>query len=171
MRILGIDPGTIRAGYGVIAVDGARLSYVAAGVIHAPERRPLEERLRVVHEGLAALFEAHGPAAVAIEEVYVGKHANAALALGHARGVALLAAAQRDVPIHPYAASVVKRTVVGRGSAEKTQVAAIVGAMLGIRELPGIDATDALALAITHARSMHMRALVLEAERPRRVRR
>lgn len=163
MRILGIDPGTIRAGYGVIGVDGARLHHVASGVIHAPEKRPLEERLRIVYEGLVEVFDTHGPAAVAIEEVYVGKHANAALALGHGRGVALLAAAQRDIPIEPYPASVVKRTVVGRGAADKMQVAALVGAMLGLRELPGIDATDALALAITHARTMHMRALVLQA--------
>ncbi len=153
----------------MIEADGTRLRFVTAGVVHAPEKRPLEERLRIVYEGLDAVFEAHGPGAVAVEEVYVGKHANAALALGHGRGVALLAAAQREVPVHAYAASVVKRSVVGRGSAEKTQVAAIVAGMLGLREMPGIDATDALALAITHALTLRMRELLLDVKpRPRR---
>jgi crossover junction endodeoxyribonuclease RuvC len=161
VRVIGIDPGTIRTGWGIIEADGTRLRYVGAGTIHAPERNPLEARLRILFEGLVEVFAAHAPSAVAVEEVYVGKHVSAALALGHARGIALLAASQRDIVVHSYAASVVKRAVVGRGAAEKSQVAALVGALLGLRELPGIDATDALAIAITHAQTLRLRELDL----------
>lgn len=161
VRVLGIDPGTIRAGWGVVEAEGTRLRYVGAGTIHAAEKKPLEERLRIIFEGLETVFEAHAPTAVAVEEVYVGKYANAALALGHARGVALLAAARRDIAVHPYPATIVKRAVVGRGAADKAQVGALVAAMLGLREVPGVDATDALAIAITHIQTLRMRELAL----------
>jgi crossover junction endodeoxyribonuclease RuvC len=161
VRVIGIDPGTIRTGWGIVEAEGSRLKYVGAGTIHAPDKHPLEARLRILFEGLVEVFAAHSPSAVAVEEVYVGKHVSAALALGHARGIALLAASQRDVVVHSYAASVVKRAVVGRGGADKVQVAQLVGAVLGLRELPGIDATDALAIAITHAQTLRLRELDL----------
>lgn len=168
VRVVGIDPGTIRTGWGVVEVDGARVRYVGAGTIHAPEKQPLESRLKIVFAGLTDVLAEHAPASAAVEEVYVGKHVNAALALGHARGIALLAVAQRDIEVHSYAASIVKRAVVGRGAADKQQVAALVGAMLGLRELPGIDATDALAIAITHAQTLRLRELQLLTKTPKR---
>jgi len=159
MKVLGVDPGTIRAGWGVVDATTAKPVFVGAGVIHAAEKKPLAERLVIIHDGIVEVLDAHRPDVVAIEEVYVGKHANAALALGHARGVLLFAATKRGLPIFEYAAPVVKRALVGRGAADKTQVARIVAALLGLRELPGIDATDALGLAITHAATIRMRAL------------
>lgn len=169
-RVLGIDPGTHRAGYGIVEADGARVICIAAGVIKTKEKAPLEARLHTVHAALATLIATHAPTSVAVEEVYVGEHASAALALGHARGVALLAAAQAGLVVTPYPASVVKRTVVGKGSASKDQVALILRAILGLREMPGVDATDALAIALTHLRAVPLRALpqaVARARRPR----
>lgn len=159
MKVLGVDPGTIRAGWGIVDARTAKLGFVGAGTIHAPEKKPLEERLVIVFDALNEVLEAHQPDVLAIEEVYVGKHANAALALGHARGVILLAAVKRGLPVFHYAAPVVKRALVGKGAADKSQVARIVGAMLGLREIPGEDATDALALAITHAATIRLRAI------------
>src|SRR5688572_3312937 len=144
MRILGIDPGTLRTGWGVIEVAGVRLAGVEAGVIRAGDGDPLEQRLCVIHEGLAEVIERLAPVAVAVEDIFFAKHANAALKLGHARGVALLAAAQADLAVHAYPPAVVKRSLVGRGAADKQQVARIIGALLGWRDLP-LDATDALA--------------------------
>lgn len=167
-RVLGIDPGTHRTGYGIVEPDGPRVRCVATGVITAKEKAPLELRLEVMHRGLAALIVEHEPTAVAVEEVYVGEHASAALALGHARGVALLAAAQASLAITPYPASVVKRTIAGRGSASKDQVAMLVRAILGLRELPGVDATDALAIALTHLRAAPMQAALRAPAPPRR---
>ena len=159
MIVLGFDPGTIRAGWGVVDANTAKPVFVGAGTIHAPEKKPLEERLVLIYDGLVEVMEAHRPAVMALEEVYVGKHANAALALGHARGVAMLAATQRGMPIFHYAAPLVKRAIVGRGAADKEQVGRVVAAMLGMREIPGPDATDALGLAITHAATIRLRAL------------
>ena len=149
MRVLGVDPGTIRTGWGVVERQGGRLIAIDAGVIRCRDADPLEVRLRRIHEGLAEVALRCLPTVVAVEDIFFAKHANAALKLGHARGVALLAAAQRDLEVHAYPPAVVKRSLVGRGAAEKEQVARLVAALLGIRDLP-LDATDALAVAITH---------------------
>lgn len=154
MRVLGIDPGTVRTGWGVVERVGGRTVGIGAGVIRASKDAPLEERLAIVYDGLVAIIEAHAPAVVAVEDIYHGKFANAALKLGHVRGVALLAAAKAGLVVEALPASVVKRSVAGRGSADKAQVARIVGAILGWRELPAIDATDALAVAITRANAL-----------------
>ncbi len=167
-RVLGIDPGTHRTGYGIVEADGPRVVCVATGVIRAVDKAPLETRLATIHAGLVALIAQYAPTCVAVEEVYVGEHASAALALGHARGVALLAAAQAALVVTPYPASVVKRTVVGKGSASKEQVALLVRAILGLREMPGIDATDALAIALTHLRAVPTLALMEASARPPR---
>lgn len=159
MKVLGVDPGTIRAGWGIVDASRARPTFVGTGTISAPEKRELGERLALIYDGLVEVLEAHRPDVLAIEEVYVGKHANAALALGHARGVVMLAATKFGMPIYPYAAPLVKKAIVGRGAADKTQVGRIVSAMLGLREVPGPDATDALALAITHAATLRLREL------------
>jgi crossover junction endodeoxyribonuclease RuvC len=150
VRVLGIDPGSVRTGWGVVERKGQSARGIAAGVIRVPERAALAERLELIHRGIALVLAEHKPDAVAIEDIFFARYAQAALMLGHARGVALLAAAQAGLSVSAYPPAVVKRAIVGSGKAEKTQVAALVGALLGLRELPGIDATDALAIAITH---------------------
>lgn len=153
-RVLGIDPGTLKTGWGVIETKGPRATLIAAGVIRAPKGKALELRLKVIHAGLAEVIAEYAPVSVAVEEVFFAKHPNAALKLGHARGVALLAAASADLPVEAYPPAVVKKTVTGRGAAKKDQVASLVGALLGIRTLPAEDACDALAIAITHMQAL-----------------
>lgn len=148
--MLGLDPGSIRTGWGVIERNGQTARGIAAGVIRVSQKAPLAERLSAVHRGVVEVLALHQPDAVAIEDIFFAKYAQAALMLGHARGVAVLAAAQAGLSVATYPPSVVKRAVVGSGRAEKQQVALLVGALLGLRELPGEDATDALAIAITH---------------------
>jgi len=151
LRVLGVDPGTRVTGWGVVEADGPRLRGVAAGIIRAPERLPLAERLRIVHDGLEAVIAEQSPEVLAVEDLHA-RHARAALALGHARGVILLAAAQASLEVVPYPPALARRAVVGRGSADKEQVARLVGALRGLRKLAAQDATDALAVAIAHAR-------------------
>lgn len=158
-RVLGVDPGTLRTGWGVVEDVSGKLRLVAAGIVTPTASAPLEERLLAIHRGLAAVIAEHAPASVAVEDVFFAKHPNAALKLGHARGIALLAAAEAGLAVTPYAPSLVKRSVVGRGQADKTQVARLVAVVLGMRELPGVDATDALAVAITHAQAARVRGL------------
>ncbi len=150
MRVLGIDPGSRRTGWGVVQLEGTRLRHIAAGTIKVPQKLALSERLLRIHLGLAEVIRAHAPEAVAVEEIFFAKYANAALTLGHARGVALLVAAQSEIAVHEYPPAIVKRTVVGRGAADKVQVGRLVTALLGLREPPQEDAADALAVAITH---------------------
>lgn len=166
MRVLGIDPGTLRTGWGIVEREGRRLVGRDAGVLRASERLPLEERLRIVHDGLVALIAREKPTAMAVEEIFFAKHPTAALKLGHVRGVVLLVAAQAGLPVAAYPPAVVKKTVGGGGQAPKAQVAQMVGAILGWRELPAIDATDALAVAITHAQAI--RTTVALPRAPRR---
>ncbi len=149
-RVLGIDPGSIRTGWGVVERHGTRARGIAAGVIRVPERAPLAQRLEAMHRGLAEVLAAHRPDAVAVEDIFFARYAQAALMLGHARGVALLAVAQAGLSVAAYPPAVVKRAIVGSGRAEKPQVARLVAAVLGLKELPGVDATDALAVALTH---------------------
>jgi crossover junction endodeoxyribonuclease RuvC len=126
---------------------------IAAGVIHAKEGAPLEARLHVIHAQLCEIITAHKPTCMAVEDVF-SKHVKSALVLGQARGVVLLAGAQAELVVTAYPPALVKRSIAGSGQAPKEQLARIVGAMLGLRELPGIDATDALAIAITHANAL-----------------
>jgi crossover junction endodeoxyribonuclease RuvC len=157
MRVLGIDPGSRRTGWGVVQLEGTRLRQVAAGTITAPERLALADRLRKIHEELRHVIEAHTPEAMAVEEIFFAKYPNAALKLGHARGVALLAAAQFEIAVHEYPPAIVKRTVVGRGAADKVQVGRLVSALLGLQTPPEEDAADALAVAITHIQASRSR--------------
>ena len=149
MRVLGVDPGTVRTGWGVVERHGSKLVGIAAGVIKAGEDGPLPERLLAIHTGLAEVIARYEPEAVAVEDIFFAKHPNAALKLGHARGVALLAAAQSDLAVHAYPPATVKRALVGRGAADKEQIARLVGTLLGMRDRPP-DASDALAVAIIH---------------------
>lgn len=151
--ILGIDPGTRVAGFGVIAADGDDLTYVDHGVIQLKENWALSERLRVLHFELNAIFEKYRAKTAVIERIFFGKNADSAFKLGHARGVCLLAAALNGVLVEEYAARFVKKCVTGSGNADKGQVQTMVFTHLRIQPMKSaFDATDALSLAVTHAR-------------------
>lgn len=151
--ILGIDPGTRVAGYGVIAVDGDELTYVDHGTIQLKEKWTLSERLRVLHLELNTIFNKHQAKTAVIERIFFGKNADSAFKLGHARGVCLLAAALNGVLVQEYAARFVKKCITGSGSADKSQVQTMVFTHLRIQPMKlAFDATDALSLAVTHAR-------------------
>jgi crossover junction endodeoxyribonuclease RuvC len=159
MRVLGIDPGSRRTGWGVVQLEGTRLREVGAGTITVAAKLPLATRLHLIHDGLEQVIHDHRPEAVAVEEIFFAKYPNAALKLGHARGVTLLVAAQSELEVHEYPPAVVKRTVVGRGAADKTQVARLIAALLGLETTPDEDAADALAVAITHIQASRSKAL------------
>ena len=161
VRVLGIDPGTRLTGWGVVEASGPRFRACAAGVIRAGDKRPLPERLAKIEAGMVELIATHQPAVVAVEDIFFAKHANAALKLGHARGVVLLVAEKAGLPLHEYPPALVKRTVAGRGAASKEQVAQLVGALLGLQVLPSVDATDALAIAVTHLHAARARGHAL----------
>jgi crossover junction endodeoxyribonuclease RuvC len=148
--VLGVDPGTIRTGWGVVEREGPRLRGIAAGVVDAGKKEPLHARLRTIYTGLTEAIEAHRPEIMAVEDIFYSRSARAALTLGHARGVALLSAANAGIEVCAYPPALVKKTIAGRGQADKKQVARIIGALLGWKELPPVDATDALSVAITH---------------------
>ena len=154
IRVLGVDPGTRCTGWGVVEGTQTRLKGVAAGVIRLDAKAQLPDRLEVIYDRLEALIEEHRPDAVAVEDVFYAKYPNAAIKLGHVRGVVLLLVAKRGLAIGEYAPALVKRTVAGRGAADKAQLGRLVGAMLGLEEKLGADATDALAVAITHLRAI-----------------
>ena len=150
MIAIGIDPGTIRTGYGVVRKDGARLTRLASGTIRTDTKEPMEKRLRSIHRELEQVLTTYGPDEAAIEDVFFAKNAKSALKLGQVRGVILLTVSERDLPVVSYAPTFVKRSVVGTGRAAKKQVGRIVQAILGLPETPGEDEGDALALAICH---------------------
>lgn len=150
-RIIGIDPGLRRMGWGVIEVTGTRLKGLAHGVVMSDEKQSLAERLAALHEGLSAVFDAHRPQEAAVEQTFVNRDAVATLKLGHARAVALLVPAQAGLPVHEYAPNQVKKAVVGVGHAEKDQVMLMVRMLLPGCDVAAADPADALAVAITHA--------------------
>ena len=159
MRVLGIDPGSRRTGWGVVQLEGARLRHSGAGTIAVPVKLPLPKRLHLIHQGLQQVISEHQPEVVAVEEIFFAKYANAALKLGHARGVALLVAAESELEVHEYPPAIVKKTVVGRGAADKTQLGRLVTALLGLKAPPEEDAADALAVAITHIQASRSKAI------------
>ncbi|MCO6419660.1 crossover junction endodeoxyribonuclease RuvC [Siccirubricoccus sp. KC 17139] len=151
VRLLGLDPGLQHTGWGVVESAGSRLRHLGDGVISTDADSPLAERLRALHLALAALIEAWRPDEAAVEHTYVNKNPGAALKLGQARGVVLLAPALAGIPVAEYQAMEVKRAVVGTGHAEKAQVEAMVKRLLPGATLRRADAADALAVAICHA--------------------
>jgi crossover junction endodeoxyribonuclease RuvC len=151
VKIFGIDPGSERTGYGCIESDGRRHRLVVSGAITAPPRASFPERLLAIHDGLRALLDEHRPDCVAIEDVFHARNVRSALKLGHARGVALLAATAAGVPVIAYTPAEVKRAVVGYGRAEKHQVQRMICLLLGLKSVPTpLDASDALAIAVCH---------------------
>ncbi len=161
MRIFGIDPGSVRTGYGCIESDGTRHRLVACGAITASARLPFPDRLLKIHEELTTHLAQCHPDGVAVESLFHHANARSALQLGHARGVALLAATQARVPIAEYSPMQIKRAVVGYGRAEKRQVQAMIRLLLGLAAAPQpLDVSDALAVAICHMHHCGQRALV-----------
>lgn len=148
--VLGIDPGSRVTGYGLINVVGNKLEYVACGCIRT-ETDPLPERLKTIFLGVCEIIERYSPQQAAIEEVFMGRNAGAALKLGQARGSAMVACLSHDLPVEEYSARKVKLAVVGAGGAEKAQVQHMVKALLSISDNMAEDAADALAVAICHA--------------------
>ena len=151
MRVLGLDPGLRHTGWGVIDVAGNRLSYVADGVAHAPTDLPLAERLVALFRQVIDVLERFRPDEAAVEETFVNKNAASTLKLGVARGVVLLAPAERGLPVAEYSANLVKKSVVGAGHADKAQVQMMVRRLLPGCAIATPDAADALAVAICHA--------------------
>ena len=151
MRILGIDPGLRRTGWGVVESVGARLIHVANGVVESDERLETPARLVQLHEGLSAVLTAHAPDAAAVEETLVNKNATTSLKLGVARGVALLVPALAGLPTAQYLPMIVKKAVVGTGHAGKDQVGMMVARLLPGVEIANADSADALAVSICHA--------------------
>jgi crossover junction endodeoxyribonuclease RuvC len=151
VRVLGIDCGTERTGYGVIESDGVRHSMIDAGVITTDARQPLAARLLAIRDELRAVVERHLPDCAAVEDVFHAVNARSALKLAHVRGVALLLAAESRLPLGEYSPMEVKMSVVGYGRAEKAQVQLMVKSLMSLdRQLPE-DASDAVAVAICHA--------------------
>jgi crossover junction endodeoxyribonuclease RuvC len=151
VRIIGIDPGLRRTGWGVIEAEGNRLIYVACGSVEPPDDLPLASRLLGIHEGLAAVLSVHKPMEAAVEQTFINKDGAATLKLGQARGVAMLAPAIFGIAVAEYAPNQVKKTVVGAGHADKHQIAMMLKILLPKADPPSADAADALAIAITHA--------------------
>jgi crossover junction endodeoxyribonuclease RuvC len=151
IRILGLDPGLRCTGWGVVAVEGSRLSHVAHGVIKPDDSLDLAQRLLILFEAITQIVAEHQPNEAAVEETFVNSNASSTLKLGHARAAALIAPARAGLLVAEYAATVVKKAVVGAGGADKTQVGFMVRRILPACGDPTADAADALAVAICHA--------------------
>src|ERR1700749_349176 len=163
LRIVGIDPGLRRTGWGVIESDGNRLTFVGCGSVEPSDTLPLASRLLGIHEGLAAVLNDFRPVEAAVEQTFVNKDGVATLKLGQARGVAMLAPAMFGIAVSEYAPNQVKKTVVGAGHADKNQVMMMLKLLLPKAEPASADAADALAIAITHAHHRSVAALKLRA--------
>lgn len=150
-RVLGIDPGTRRLGWAVVEHAGLRVGAVAAGILKLDVESALERRLVAVRDALAEIVTTYGPAVLAVEDIFSGEFPNAAIKLGHVRGVVLLVGAERGLEVCSYPPALVKKSLAGRGAADKQQVAKLVAAKLGLARPPPVDAADALAVALTHA--------------------
>jgi crossover junction endodeoxyribonuclease RuvC len=159
LRILGVDPGLRRTGWGVIEVHGNALGFVACGTIFTDDKSDLAVRLVTLHDGLAEVVAAHGPDEAAVEQTFVNKDATATLKLGQARGIALLVPARAGLFVGEYAPNLIKKTIVGAGHAEKQQIRLMVKVLLPKADPKTDDAADALAIAICHANHRRRRSL------------
>jgi crossover junction endodeoxyribonuclease RuvC len=164
IRILGIDPGLRRTGWGVVDVEGNRLIFVACGAVATDDKLALALRLLTIHDGLTGVIAEFQPDEAAAEATFVNKDAVATLKLGHARGVALLVAAKAGVPIAEYAPNLVKKSIIGVGHGEKGQIRMMVGVLLPKASPGSEDAADALAVALTHAHHRTSAILRLSAD-------
>jgi crossover junction endodeoxyribonuclease RuvC len=162
VRIVGIDPGLRRTGWGVVESDGNRLSFVGCGSVEPPGTLSLAARLLAIHDGLSAVLREFAPVEAAVEQTFVNKDGVATLKLGQARGVAMLVPAIFGIEVSEYAPNQVKKTVVGAGHADKNQIAVMLKILLPKSEPKSPDAADALAIAITHAHHRQSSALRLK---------
>jgi crossover junction endodeoxyribonuclease RuvC len=160
IRILGIDPGLRRTGWGMVAIDGNRLAFLACGSLATDDKAALAERLVAIHDGLTRVVADHAPDEAAVEATFVNKDAAATLKLGQARGIAMLVPAIAGVPVAEYAPNLVKKTIVGTGHAEKAQIRLMVGMLLPKAAPQSHDAADALAIAVCHAH--HRQSVILK---------
>jgi crossover junction endodeoxyribonuclease RuvC len=151
IRILGIDPGLRRTGWGVVAIDGYCLSFLACGSLATDGRAGLAARLLAIHDGLRQVVQEHAPDEAAVEATFVNKDAGATLKLGQARGIAMLVPAIAGLPVAEYAPNLVKKTIVGAGHGEKAQIRMMIGVLLPKADPKSTDAADALAIAVCHA--------------------
>jgi crossover junction endodeoxyribonuclease RuvC len=149
-RILGIDPGSLITGFGVIDIDGAKVRYVASGCVRIGER-PLAERLKAIFDGISEIVTSYRPGAMAVEKVFMHRNADSALKLGQARGAAICAGVTQALPMYEYTPAQIKQAIVGKGNASKTQVQHMVKILLNLPVAPPADAADALAVALCHS--------------------
>jgi crossover junction endodeoxyribonuclease RuvC len=159
IRILGIDPGLRRTGWGVVAIQGSRLSFLACGSVASDDKAALSARLVSIHDGLRQVVAELAPDEAAVEATFVNRDAAATLKLGQARGIAMLVPALAGLPVAEYAPNLVKKTIVGAGHSEKVQIRMMVKVLLPKADPQSDDAADALAIAVTHAH--HRQSVVL----------
>jgi crossover junction endodeoxyribonuclease RuvC len=159
IRILGIDPGLRRTGWGVVAIQGSRLSFLACGSVASDDKAALSARLVSIHDGLRRVVAELAPDEAAVEATFVNRDAAATLKLGQARGIAMLVPALAGLPVAEYAPNLVKKTIVGAGHSEKVQIRMMVKVLLPKADPQSDDAADALAIAVTHAH--HRQSVVL----------
>jgi crossover junction endodeoxyribonuclease RuvC len=160
-RILGIDPGLRRTGWGVVEYAGNRLGFIACGSVETDGKADLASRLVVIHDGLVQVIDEFRPDEAAVEATFVNRDAVATLKLGQARGIAMLVPARSGVPVAEYAPNLVKKTIVGAGHGEKAQIRMMIGVLLPKADPRSADAADALAIAVCHAH--HRQSVVLKA--------
>ena len=160
IRILGIDPGLRRTGWGLIGCEGNRLNYLACGSVTTNDKLSLAQRLVAIHDGLSRIVDEFRPDEAAVEATFVNRDAVATLKLGQARGIAMLVPAMAGLPVAEYAPNLVKKTIVGGGHCEKAQIRMMVGVLLPRADPQSDDAADALAIAVTHAH--HRQSAVLK---------
>ena len=147
---MGIDPGSRSCGYGIVDGAGSRLSYVASGTISPERGSSASERLNDIYVGILEVIDDYAPSVVSVEEMFFAKNARSAIKLGQSRGIAILAAAQRGIPVSEYAPTRVKLALTGKGRAGKEEMQKMLSYMLGVGEFRSTDESDALAIAICH---------------------
>ena len=166
MRVLGIDPGTVVVGYGVIDSEGDEMTLVCFNALKQPQRSPMWERLSYFYNKLSEIIRRYQPDAVAVESPFMAKNARSALAIGKAQAVAILAAANRKIPIYEYTPTQIKQRATSYGASSKEQVQEMVRLQLGLAEVPQPnDAADALAVAICHLREIHLSNLLARSDK------
>jgi len=161
MKVLGIDPGTLTSGYGIVSEEDHKLFHIASGGISPSAKQPFPKRLKKIYDELTKVIDQYRPHVIVVEDLFVSKNIKSALKLGHSRGVALLAAVNMGLPVYEYSPLEVKQAVVGNGKAEKKQVQLMVKALLDLPKVPyPADAADALAAAICHIHSSRLKEML-----------
>lgn len=150
MRVIGVDPGSRACGYGVVESSGNELRYISSGTIIPPLNESLPNRLDHIYRGIVKIIEEYSPTIMSIEEIFFAKNAKSAIKLGQARGVAILAAANKDISVSEYAPTKIKLALTGNGRANKNEIQKILSFLLGVKQFDNTDESDAVATAICH---------------------